>query len=157
MKQARSIILALSLLIGIGLCARIAASSDGNPAGIPADSIGLVHQDVVAVPVPDEVHDNRTEPGERPVPPRFSPVAPPVIPHGIADFPRITRSANACVECHAVEEKVEGEPTPLPESHYRDLRNAPDSIRAEIAGSRYVCTSCHVPQTDARPLPVGGR
>ncbi len=36
--------------------------------------------------------------------------------------------------------------------HYRDLRNAPDVTRDEIAGARYDCTICHVAQTGAEPL-----
>ena len=47
-------------------------------------------------------------------------------------------------------------PSKIPARHYADPRNAPTLKRAEIAGSRYVCTACHVPQTDAKPLVANG-
>jgi len=55
-----------------------------------------------------------------------------------------------------VKAKKPGEPTPLPASHYTDLRNAPGKVGDTVTGARWVCTSCHVPQTDAKPL-VGNR
>jgi nitrate reductase cytochrome c-type subunit len=47
---------------------------------------------------------------------------------------------------------VKGEATPIPASHYVDLRNAPGVRGAEVAGARWVCTACHVPQQDVQPL-----
>jgi nitrate reductase cytochrome c-type subunit len=129
----------------------------GSGGGIPDDMIGLVHQDIRAVPAPEAVHDNLSDPGERPLPQRWNDVSPPVIPHGIADFLPITRTNNMCLDCHATTEKTAGEPTPIPQSHYQDLRNAPQALRETIAGARYVCTSCHVPQTEADPLPMEPR
>lgn len=155
MKRAWSAALGLAVLFALGARVPAATSTPDAPAGIPDDRIGLVPLDITAIPVPDAVRDNLSEPGERPLPARWNDAAPPVIPHGIADFLPITKTENACIECHAVAEKAEGEPTPIPESHYRDLRNAPDTVRESIAGSRSVCTSCHVPQTEAAPLPVG--
>ena len=65
----------------------------------------------------------------------------------------IVQDGNLCLDCHAVGgEKVEGEPAPLPESHRTDLRNDPTTVRDEVAGARYVCTSCHVPTNDVSPL-----
>ena len=129
-----------------------AASSDVNPDR----DLGLVKTSVFDTPVPPAVHENATDPGDEPILPRAYAGAPPRIPHGIADFTPITRDDNACLDCHLVEEKVEGEPTPVPESHFRDLRRAPEEIRPEIAGARYVCTTCHVPVTDAQALVGNG-
>jgi len=55
-----------------------------------------------------------------------------------------------------VEEKEEGEPTPVPESHFHDLRNAPDERMEVVAGARYVCTTCHVTLTRTEPLVGNG-
>jgi cytochrome c-type protein NapB len=55
-----------------------------------------------------------------------------------------------------VDKAEPGGPVPIPASHYVDLRNAPAVKRAEIAGSRFVCTACHVPQTNAQPLVENG-
>jgi len=82
--------------------------------------------------------------------------APPRIPHGIADFLPITAARHPCLECHDRRNAAEVEAVPLPASHYRDLRRAPEVDRETVAGARYVCVSCHVPQTDAPPL-VGNR
>ena len=157
MRRAWPVVLGMVLLIVFGLRVPDATPTNDDSTGIPDDRIGLVHQDIEAIPIPDEVHDNMSAPGERSLPSRWNELAPPVIPHGIDDFLPVTKSSNACLECHGIEEKVEGEPTPVPESHYRDLRNAPTIVREQIAGSRYVCISCHAAQTDARPLPVSDR
>ena len=88
--------------------------------------------------------------------PRAFAGAPPLVTHGIEELPAITRANNMCVDCHAVKEKVKGQPTPIPASHYTDLRNAPGRVGDKVAGARWVCTACHVAQTDAGPL-VGNR
>jgi nitrate reductase cytochrome c-type subunit len=40
----------------------------------------------------------------------------------------------------------------MSESHFKDLRHAPEVLRDELAGARWYCTSCHVSQSDAEPL-----
>ena len=119
----------------------------------PANQLGLSRTDVFATPVAPPSRPNRLAPGEGEVVPRPYPGAPPVISHAVDDFLPITWEDNACVTCH-------GDPdmgaTLLPESHYVDLRNAPKVVRKEIAGARYQCMLCHVPQGGATP-PVGNR
>jgi cytochrome c-type protein NapB len=76
-----------------------------------------------------------------------------VISHGIAEFLPITRSSNLCLDCHGVPgPKKKGEPTPVPASHFVDFRKAPGKKGEKVAGARWICTACHVPQTDAKPL-----
>ncbi len=77
---------------------------------------------------------------------------PPVITHTLEGMVPITQATNECLECHAVEEKEPGEPTPVPASHYIDLRRTPETTQDEAVGSRYNCVVCHVAQTDAPPL-----
>jgi len=98
------------------------------------------------------VVENTSDPGELPLPGRAHAEMPPVVPHGIADFLPITRSDNACVDCHAVAEKEPGEPTPIPPSHFVDFRRAPDRPGEKLAGARWVCVACHVARTGAKPL-----
>jgi cytochrome c-type protein NapB len=74
----------------------------------------------------------------------------------VADFLPITQKQNACLDCHSVKEKKQGDPTPIPPSHYTDYRNAPDRVGDQVAGARYVCVSCHAAGTDAPDL-VGSR
>jgi cytochrome c-type protein NapB len=98
------------------------------------------------------VKENDSAPGDRPVRPRPYPGAAPAIPHGVSDFLPITKDQNACVDCHAVAQKKKGEPTPIPSSHFVDLRNAPEKRQEKVAGARWVCTACHVSQQDVAPL-----
>jgi cytochrome c-type protein NapB len=97
---------------------------------------------------------NASDPGETGALPRPHSEAPPIVPHAIADFLPITQESNLCVDCHAVEEKVVGEPTPIPASHYTDMRATPDQVGDTLVGARYSCVLCHVPLTEAKPLVV---
>ncbi len=122
-------------------------------AGTPDSRLGLSKGSVFDVPTPPAVQQNTTTPGERPVLPRAYVIAPPRIPHGIADLLPITAKQNECLGCHDTKEpKKVGEPTPIPPTHYTDYRNAPDQVGPAVVGSRYVCVSCHVPTTDAHDL-----
>jgi cytochrome c-type protein NapB len=148
-------------LVLVSLCALLAgACANSRPvpsaappaAGVPDRDLGLVKESVFDVPTPPAVKANDTMPGELPLLPRAYAIAPPRVPHAVADFLPITRAQNACLDCHAVKEKKAGEPTPMPPSHYVDERNAPGRVAEQPAGARYVCVSCHVAKTDAPDL-----
>ncbi len=64
------------------------------------------------------------------------------------------RDENLCLDCHQVliEDASEGDPTPIPASHYVDLRNAPKERQNTIVGARYNCVSCHVTPGGNPPL-----
>ena len=124
----------------------------GAVPGIQDSSLGLSKTSVFDVPAPKPVEYITAEPGKGQLVPRAYPGAPPVIPHAISDYLPISRDENACQTCHAVTERKPGEPTPIPPSHYIDWRNAPTVTRQQITGSRWVCTSCHVPQARVEPL-----
>jgi cytochrome c-type protein NapB len=126
----------------------------GPPAKPVSDrDLGLSRTSVFEVPVPPLYQAETAAPGEKPLPKRVNRETPPVIPHGISDYLPITRSSNLCLDCHAVEgPKKKGEATPIPPSHYQDLRRNPEAKGERIAGARYVCISCHLPQTNATPL-----
>jgi nitrate reductase cytochrome c-type subunit len=128
------------------------AETSAPTGSIPDTRIGLVAGSVFEVLAPAATPENRSEPGERPLPDRPSVEWPPVVPHSIVDFIPITASENLCIDCHGVDVKEEGEPTPIPRSHYIDLRGAPGTVRESVASARWLCTSCHVSQTDAKPL-----
>ncbi len=135
------------------LAVTLAALSLGAaPQRVPEAKMGLAKGSPSDVLAPPRVKENDSAPGDRPVRPRAYPGAPPAIPHGISDFLPITKDQNACVDCHAVATKKKGEPTPIPASHYVDLRNAPGKRQEKVVGARYVCTACHVPQQDVTPL-----
>ncbi|HXH28842.1 MAG TPA: nitrate reductase cytochrome c-type subunit, partial [Candidatus Polarisedimenticolia bacterium] len=119
---------------------------------VPANSLGLAPGDLTKSPAPPAFEAVEAEPGDvQPLPPPYE-GSPPVIPHAVADFLPITLEDNACIECHQVEEKIEGGPPPIPKSHYVDLRNSGSEPGKKLNGARYRCTACHAVRTNARPL-----
>ncbi len=142
--------------IAVAVIAAAATVAAAAPAvRTPEDRMGLARGGPMEVRPPPVVKENDSAPGDRPVRPRAFAGAAPAIPHGIADFLPITRAENACVDCHAVATKKKGEPTPIPASHYVDLRNAPSKRGEKVVGARWSCTACHVPQQDVAPLVKG--
>jgi len=142
--------LAVAPLLALALVAR--AAPPPAPRPIPDKELGLSRTSVFEVPSPPAWKAEEAAPGEKPVPARPFKEAPPVVPHAVADFLPITPAQNICVDCHAIEgPKKKGEPTPVPASHYVDLRHAPGKKGDKVAGARWVCISCHVARTDAAP------
>ena len=73
---------------------------------------------------------------------------PPLIPHKIDTY-QITSTNNACMNCHDWPGHVEAKAPKVSETHYVDRQG----VRLDkIAGTRYFCQQCHVPQADAKPL-----
>ncbi|MBF0219170.1 MAG: nitrate reductase cytochrome c-type subunit [Gammaproteobacteria bacterium] len=73
---------------------------------------------------------------------------PPLIPHTI-DKDRIDLKSNSCMRCHS-EKNFEKEKAPkVGDSHYETREG---KTLATTSSRRYVCTSCHVPQSDTNPL-----
>ena len=101
------------------------------------------------VPNPAGFAWNAKSPGDNQRLPRAYPIAPPRIPHAIADFVPITLRANACLDCHALDAGADA--PELPESHRTDLRNAPGVVGTGVDGALYLCLSCHDPTSDAKP------
>jgi cytochrome c-type protein NapB len=128
------------------------AMKEAPVPGVSDATLGLEKSAVTGVPAPRSYEYSTKDPGDGKVLPRLFDTAPPLISHTVDGALPITRAENLCLTCHAVEKAEPGGPIPIPASHYFDLRNAPTVKRTEIAGSRYVCTACHVPQTDAKAL-----
>ena len=124
---------------------------------IKADNTGLSKTSVFDVPEPKVYHYGNAQPGQSKVLPRGYPGAPPQIPHDISNFLPITSQSNMCTACHDQPKEIgkkreKGMPTPIPSSHYTDLRNAPGKVTDHLINARYNCNQCHVPQTDAPAL-----
>lgn len=129
-----------------------AAAQGSSPT--PEAELGLARGSVTATLSPDPVVPESSDPGVKPPLPRWNRVAPPMIPHSVADALPITRDANACVDCHLIDKQEEGDPTPIPVSH---LAAAKAGASAAVTGVRWVCTACHASLTDAKPLPASTR
>ena len=134
------------------MTALLAACATAKPVAIPAADLGLQKGPVLEAAVPPRLVVNETSPGEAPLPSKSWPGVAPVVPHGIADFVPITPKENACMGCHDVPSKEKGGPTPIPASHRIDFRNAPGTVTSAVVNTRYVCVSCHVEGTAAKPL-----
>ena len=154
-----AIVLSLLVVVAAACTGSMSSSETPTPSvglapspSVPDGSLGLSKGSVFDVPTPPAVKPNETAPGEQPALARPYVIAPPRVPHAVADFLPITSKDNACIGCHAVKEKKSGEPTPIPASHYTDYRSAPDRVGNEVVGARYVCTSCHASTTDAPAL-----
>ena len=144
-----------ALIISLCTASFLVAGPPAKP--VPDRNLGLSRTSVFEVPSPPLFQDEGSAPGEKPLPKRINREYPPVIPHGVGDFLPITQSSNICLDCHAVPgPKKKGEATPIPASHFVDLRRTPGAKGERVAGTRYICISCHVPRTDAPPL-LGSR
>jgi cytochrome c-type protein NapB len=135
----------------------VTASSAFAAQPIAADSMGLSKSSVFDQPVQKVYGSKAKLPGENKVLPRAYLNAPPQIPHDIGDFLPITAQSNMCIACHNIpdqwgQKREQGKPTPIPQSHYTDRRNAPDKVTDHLINARYNCNQCHVPQMDAKPL-----
>jgi len=101
-------------------------------------------------PMPEEVPAPQLEqPVEAPGPRmRLYPEQAPTIPHEIEGY-EVSINANRCMQCHRRQyTEATGAPM-ISVTHYQDRQG---QLLADVAPRRYVCTVCHVPQTDARPL-----
>lgn len=73
---------------------------------------------------------------------------PPLIPHSIAQY-QIDLRTNQCLSCHDWTKAGERNAPTLSMTHYLDR----DGVELDhIAGTRYFCNQCHVPQLDAPDL-----
>ncbi len=129
--------------------------ADGNNS-ISDSELGLSRSDVKDDPVPEAYTFNPKFPGTNDFLPRAYLNAPPQIPHNIDRLTPVTAKNNQCKGCHDRPQmwgtKRKGLPTPIPESHYTDLRNDPGTVTKKLIGARFNCTQCHVPQAITQPL-----
>jgi nitrate reductase cytochrome c-type subunit len=153
----KKILLALSALILVLSCtsggAPPAAETTVPPAPSIADSeVGLAPGTAFEQPPQVPIAFNRVDPGESELRPVPNAEFPPVIPHSIADLETITLDENACLDCHDPAVAVDMGAVVMPKTHFVDLRRSPGKKGSEVVGSRWVCTGCHVAQTDTEPL-----
>ncbi|UAB88898.1 nitrate reductase cytochrome c-type subunit [Ruegeria sp. SCSIO 43209] len=73
---------------------------------------------------------------------------PPLIPHSIEQY-QIDLRTNQCLSCHDWTKAGERNAPTLSMTHYLDREGRELD---QIAGTRYFCNQCHVPQADALPL-----
>lgn len=73
---------------------------------------------------------------------------PPLIPHKVDGY-QVSTTNNACMNCHDWPGHIDAKAPKVSETHYVDR----EGVRLDkVAGTRYFCQQCHVPQADAKPL-----
>lgn len=73
---------------------------------------------------------------------------PPLVPHSVQGY-NITKNFNKCMDCHAWNRYKETGATKVSPTHFKTREGQELS---NISPRRYFCMTCHVPQTDAKPL-----
>jgi len=147
-QMLTSVLTGLTLIF---LCVNVQAAKP-----VKDSSLGLSKTSVNDSPEPEKFGYSNNFPGTGNLLPRAYKDAPPQIPHNIEAFLPVTAKSNNCKMCHDNQamrgKKVKGQATAIPDSHYTDLRHAPGKVTTELIGARYVCTQCHVPQANVKPL-----
>jgi len=151
MKARALLPLAAVVLLGLA----VFAGEKGK--AVSADELGLSKTSVFSTPAPIVAHDAGKDPGENELLGAYFSGAPPMIPHRIEDYLPIRAGENLCLDCHLLPDMLgepheAGEPTPIPASHYTDLRHAPGKVTKQLIGARFTCVQCHRPQSHAKPL-----
>lgn len=141
------------------LCAAVVLMWAGAVSAqtIVAERTGLSKGSVFDIPTLQVYRYKGGAPGENKLLPRAFLNAPPQISHDITEFLPITAQNNLCIACHEQrgewgKKRAADAPTPIPPSHYTDLRNAPGKVSEQLIGARFNCNQCHVAQTDAPAL-----
>lgn len=146
MRRIRTVVMVMALC-GISSM----AGSQSVPASVAADAARLaVTSDPGAEDVPAFEYGEQ-RPGQSQRLAREWEGAPALIPHAIKGLTPITAKRNACAGCHGRAGATTG-PPPAPASHFAGTSAAPAESRPQVAGSRWNCTACHVPQTNAPAL-----
>ena len=141
----------MKLMMPIVILATILAGLAQGGEEIADSQIGLSRTSVFDTPEPAPYDYDGTAPAI----PAMAPSDVPVIPHDTRDFEKITIGRNRCLRCHLLPELIgkplpEDEATPIPASHYEGDPVA--NPEAQIAGERWVCTQCHVSQSNSEEL-----
>ena len=157
MKLQSRFLIAAALLVILSGAACTGDVSDGGP--VEDSSLGLEQTSVYDTPDPIVASFPGGDPGENTTEDAYFNESPPMIPHAIDDFLPIRIGDNQCAECHDQQDSIgqeiaAGDPTPMPASHYTDLRNDPGTVTGQVIGARFTCTQCHAPQADAEALVV---
>ncbi len=154
MKYIISSVVAGMLLISYAI------SGQAIDAVVSDAEIGLSKASVFDTPTPELNVYSAIEPGELDRLPRAYTKLPPQEGHTVDEYLPITMDENECLDCHDRRKYLEregwqwqvGRKLPMPDDHYGSFKQQGGA--EDVAGSRYNCTQCHVPMSDAKPLVI---
>ncbi|MCB1540802.1 MAG: nitrate reductase cytochrome c-type subunit [Rhodoblastus sp.] len=138
MAKTINILAALALLSTASALSTIVVAQDKGVKGLRETPINQID------PAPDVYKQSTPSEGFG----RAYRQQPPLIPHKIDNY-QITTDNNACMTCHDWPGNTRVHAPKISETHYVDRQGA---RLDKVAGTRYFCQQCHVPQADAKPL-----
>jgi cytochrome c-type protein NapB len=141
-------------LVTIPLAVLLAAISTAlySPPAV-AESTGVQSLRTESVAAPDQAPEEKVQLGEKPG--AQKPIArtfteqPPLISHATTHFDEISLEENQCLSCHDLATYKKKNSPKVSKSHLTDSKR---KVQNTVSKSYYVCSQCHVPQTDAPPL-----
>lgn len=155
------------ITVGLTSAAILIVGCMGGPS-ISEESLGLRKSDLYTEKdtVGDKTNYSKADAGSGVKIQRAFQDAPPMIPHNVEGLLPITINNNQCVSCHMPEVATDMGATPIPSSHFLDMRpvhkfdgktftKSVDTLKNEtsikkidkLAGARFNCTQCHAPQS----------
>lgn len=134
------------------LAAAVAAFSGWSIAQQVAGVQSLRGADTAASDMAPEVkaYAGKKPGAQKPIPRTFKD-QPPLIPHATDNFDEISLEENQCLSCHSPEKYLEKKAPKIGDSHLH-AADGKEGAKKEVMMARYQCTTCHVPQVDAKPL-----
>ena len=118
-------------------------------------NMGLSKSSVFDTPTPSPAAYSDAKPGRNEWLPRAWDGIPPQIPHRTDMYLPVVAADNQCLDCHDVPKYIDKprntdrskkSKSPMSRDHYTD------ETLETVAGARFTCTQCHVPQSNATPL-----
>ncbi len=91
------------------------------------------------------------EPGKQKNLARSFKEAPPLIPHAMPTYDDISLQVNKCLDCHSPETYRKKDSPRVGDTHMTFV-DSKEGMQRVVNMNRYQCTTCHVPQADAKPL-----
>jgi len=140
------------MLITLFLFGMIVATGCAVSQSYTEEELGLRKADIYTEKnvVAEPTSYSEVPAGEAPMIKRSFENAPPMIPHDVEGLLPITKDSNACTGCHLPEVAAAVKATPIPKSHFFDMRT--QKVLTQMSAARYNCSQCHVPQSNNTPL-----
>ena len=143
----------IPFLATLGLIFSITGTAFGE--AVDELNMGLSKTSVFDTPTPTSFDYSNAKPGRNEWLPRAWQGIPPQIPHGIDRFLPVTAADNQCLDCHDTPKYI-GNPKNMDRTVKNKSPMSPDHYTSDtldaVAGARFNCTQCHVPQSNAAPL-----
>ncbi|MDH3975379.1 MAG: nitrate reductase cytochrome c-type subunit [Deltaproteobacteria bacterium] len=140
------IVLILAMALSLVFVAASLATTGEEPISLRKTSVFSKEN------VPGPVKYLGDAPGESKLIERGHGDAPPQISHLIDANMTIDLKRNGCTECHEKRKAKQKKSPPMPDSHYTDYSKKKPRVMRKYNQGRYMCTQCHVLQSDAKPL-----